>query len=130
MVARFLSLIFLRVQADSVKGSPPSVEPTADPGFKVQFSIEKDFWAHQTLTLRAFYRQFSPGRVPGKYDLLRGAVDRDALFAKLREGFDVVLVRADYESWGLHRSASRPSGLRPSPAPAPTFREGVNVLFP
>src|SRR4051794_10361974 len=66
------------------------------PGFKVQFSIEKDFWAHQTLTLRAFYRQFSPGRVPGKYyDVLRGAVDRDALFEKFPEE----AARATAEAW-------------------------------
>jgi DNA (cytosine-5)-methyltransferase 1 len=52
-------------------------------GFKVELSIEKDFWAHQTLTLRAFFRQFPPGRVPGKYyDVLRGAAERDSLFAR------------------------------------------------
>ena len=32
--------------------------------FRVRLSIEKDFHAHQTLLLRAFYRQFSAGRVP------------------------------------------------------------------
>jgi DNA (cytosine-5)-methyltransferase 1 len=29
--------------------------------FKIALSIEKEFFAHQTLTLRNFYRQFDPG---------------------------------------------------------------------
>ena len=54
--------------------------------FKVRLSIEKDWHAHQTLVLRAFYRQFSPGRVPGLYyDVLRGTAERETLFAKFPE---------------------------------------------
>lgn len=35
--------------------------------FKINLSIEKDPLAHQTLELRAFYRQFSRGSVPDDY---------------------------------------------------------------
>jgi DNA (cytosine-5)-methyltransferase 1 len=64
--------------------------------FKVRLSIEKDFWAHQTLTLRAFYRQFAPGRAPGiYYDLLRGSTERDTLFAR----FPDEAAQADSEAW-------------------------------
>ncbi len=37
------------------------------PIFKITLSIEKDEAAHKTLRLRAFYRQFSSGRVPAEY---------------------------------------------------------------
>ena len=64
--------------------------------FKVRLSIEKDAHAHQTLLLRAFYRQFSPGRVPGLYyDVLRGTSDVDALFRKFPEHAE----RATDEAW-------------------------------
>ena len=40
--------------------------------FQLRLSIEKDDWAHKTLRLRSFFRQFSPGDAPGLYyDLLR-----------------------------------------------------------
>lgn len=54
--------------------------------FKVRLSIEKDSYAYETLLLRALYRQFSPGRVPGLYyDVLRGTAEREALFARFPE---------------------------------------------
>ncbi|MCA9032077.1 MAG: DNA cytosine methyltransferase, partial [Planctomycetaceae bacterium] len=46
-----------------------------DPGyrpFKIGISIEKDAFAHQTLRLRSFYRQFPKGETPSAYyDVLR-----------------------------------------------------------
>lgn len=41
-----------------------------DPGyqpFKIGLSIEKDRFAHQTLRLRSFFRQFPPGQAPEEY---------------------------------------------------------------
>ncbi|MBA4393308.1 MAG: hypothetical protein C0407_07125 [Desulfobacca sp.] len=35
--------------------------------FKIALSIEKDRYAHQTLTLRSFFRQFAPGPAPEEY---------------------------------------------------------------
>ncbi len=51
-------------------------------GFEVVLSIECDPWAHRTLELRSFFRQFPRGKAPeAYYDYLRGKVKRDALFA-------------------------------------------------
>ncbi len=42
--------------------------------FRIVLSIEKDHYAHQTLALRSFFRQFAPGAVPEDYyDFLRKA---------------------------------------------------------
>ena len=42
--------------------------------FRIALSIEKDRYAHQTLALRSFFRQFAPGAVPEDYyDYLRKA---------------------------------------------------------
>ncbi len=66
------------------------------PCFRVRLSIEKDFHAHQTLLLRAFYRQFPPGRVPARYyDVLRGTAHRDTLFAQFPEH----AAKATAEAW-------------------------------
>ena len=35
--------------------------------FKIALSIEKDTYAHQTLSLRSFFRQFPPGQIPADY---------------------------------------------------------------
>lgn len=49
--------------------------------FKVKLSIEKEENAHQSLTLRSFFRQFLPDDVPKEYyDFLRGNITRDELF--------------------------------------------------
>lgn len=49
--------------------------------FKICLSIEKDEYAHQTLTLRSFFRQFEQGRVPKEYyEYLRGKITLDELF--------------------------------------------------
>lgn len=49
--------------------------------FKVELSIEKDTSAHQTLTLRAFFRQFDEGSVPDEYyQYLKGEITKDRLF--------------------------------------------------
>ena len=49
--------------------------------FDIKISIEKEKFAHQTLTLRSFYRQFSK---PPKeyYQYLRGEITKDTLFEK------------------------------------------------
>lgn len=45
-----------------------------DQPFRIALSIEKDRYAHQTLALRSFFRQFTPGAVPEDYyDYLRKA---------------------------------------------------------
>lgn len=51
--------------------------------FKIKLSIEKDLYAHQTLVLRAFFRQFDNGKVPlDYYEYLKGKISKDILFRK------------------------------------------------
>lgn len=54
-----------------------------EPPFKIGLSVEKDPFAHKTLELRAFYRNFS-GKVPKEYyQFLRGKRGRVILFGLL-----------------------------------------------
>lgn len=49
--------------------------------FKIVLSIEKDQYAHLTLELRSFFRQFEDRKVPEEYyKYLRGDISRDNLF--------------------------------------------------
>lgn len=77
------------------------------PLFRVCLSIEKDDTAHQTLMLRAFYRQFSRNSVPDSYyEYLRGKISRKTLFRRYRieakrarrEAWHAELGRTDHES--------------------------------
>ena len=50
--------------------------------FKIKLSIEKDDFAHQTLELRAFFRQFESGEAPlHYYDYLARRITHDQLFS-------------------------------------------------
>jgi len=56
------------------------------PAFSIRLSIEKDPAAHQTLELRAFFRQFRRTIVPDAYyQHIRGDMTRDALFTAFPE---------------------------------------------
>ena len=49
--------------------------------FKIKISIEKEKFAHQTLILRSFYRQFK--KVPEEYyEYLRGKISKEELYLK------------------------------------------------
>ncbi len=51
--------------------------------FRIRLSIEKDSYAHQTLKLRSFFRQFSPGQVPEDYySFVRGDIKINELYEK------------------------------------------------
>lgn len=51
--------------------------------FKIALSVERDYFAHQTLTLRSFFRQFEPNDVPCEYyEYLKGKIGIDTLYAK------------------------------------------------
>lgn len=64
--------------------------------FKIKLSIEKDKFAHQTLELRAFYRQFTGRTTPFEYyEYLRGNISRDDLFKK----YEVEALNAKSEAW-------------------------------
>lgn len=50
--------------------------------FKIGLSIEKDRYAHSTLELRSFFRQFQEGKIPPEYyAYLRKEISREMLFA-------------------------------------------------
>lgn len=64
--------------------------------FKIVLSVEHDTYAHQTLTLRSFFRQFSIGDVPSDYyDLLKGKIQLDELYKK----WPIQSTVAAQESW-------------------------------
>lgn len=64
--------------------------------FKISLSIEKEYFAHQTLELRSFYRQFPHGQVPLKYyDFVQGRITIDELY-KIYKG---QAINAKKEAW-------------------------------
>ena len=68
------------------------------PVFKIKLSIEMDDFAHQTLELRAFYRQFSSNAIPTSYyEYLKGKITRDQLFNKHPEE----AAKAKNEAWKI-----------------------------
>jgi DNA (cytosine-5)-methyltransferase 1 len=64
--------------------------------FKIALSIEKDYHAHMTLTLRSFFRQFDLGQVPRNYyDFVRGTITLEELYKRHEEEAD----HAINETW-------------------------------
>jgi DNA (cytosine-5)-methyltransferase 1 len=64
--------------------------------FKIGVSIEKDPFAHQTLELRAFFRQFPYREAPPEYyQRLAGVISHDELFSK----FPAKAESARREAW-------------------------------
>ena len=65
------------------EGFSSLVNSDGSPRFKLRVSIEKDFHAHQTLSVRALFRQFEIGKVPDcYYDYVKGRVSRSELFSQ------------------------------------------------
>jgi DNA (cytosine-5)-methyltransferase 1 len=51
------------------------------PAFRIALSIEMEEYAHQTLELRSFSRQFSKRKLPSEYyEFVRGKISREDLF--------------------------------------------------
>ena len=66
--------------------------------FKIALSIEKDPFAHNTLELRAFFRQFEEYNVPNDYyQYLAGEISREILFERYPDEVE----KAREEAW-LH----------------------------
>ena len=73
-----------------------SLRRNGEPVFRIRLSIEKDHWAHQTLQLRAFCRQFPDGQLPEEYyEYLFRLTTRSALFAKYPDQAE----QASKEAW-------------------------------
>lgn len=63
--------------------------------FKIRLSIEMDPWAHRTLLLRSFYRQFHPANVPDAYyHYLRGELPREDLEKRFQSEFGAARAEA------------------------------------
>jgi len=62
--------------------------------FRIALSIEKDVWAHQTLELRVFFRQFGSHVPDDYYRLLRAEIGRDELFRRHPAERDTVMAEA------------------------------------
>ena len=72
--------------------------------FRIVLSIEKEPFAHETLKLRSFFRQFSKPTVPEDYyDHLRGTLDREELYRRFPKERD----KADSEAWNAELGDSR-----------------------
>lgn len=76
--------------------------------FKVKLSVEMDEFAHRTLLLRSFFRQFDPGSMPpAYYEYLRGDGKwKGATCQTLLDAFPAEGKRAMAEAW---REELRPS---------------------
>lgn len=58
--------------------------------FKIGMSVEKDSYAHMTLTTRAFYRLAKQkGCLDGYYQYLKGKISRTALFESYKEIYEL-----------------------------------------
>lgn len=94
--------------------------------FQIALSIENEPSAHQTLSLRAFYRQFPSGRAPDEYyDFLRGSLGRypdESLFhtPHLRKEVSAVKAEARCLTLGkgnraINKAVEEALGKRPGP---------------
>lgn len=64
--------------------------------FKIALSIEKDEYAHQTLTLRSFFRQFEQAETPEEYyKCIRGEITLE----KLYKTYPMQAAAAEEEAW-------------------------------
>ncbi|HMG83709.1 MAG TPA: DNA (cytosine-5-)-methyltransferase [Ferruginibacter sp.] len=77
--------------------------------FKIALSIEKDEFAHKTLTLRSFLRQFPYGKFPGEYyDFLKSEEkDVEILYKK----YPVQAANAKHEAWQFELGKSENHAL-------------------
>lgn len=78
------------------EGFSSIVDQKNRPVFSVGLSIEKDFYAHRTLELRAFFRKFRYRQVPDPYyDYVHGEITRTELFTQHPEEAQI----AKNEAW-------------------------------
>ena len=80
---------------------------TGEQLFKIALSVEGDEFAHRTLELRAFYRQFEDGKRPkAYYDYVRGPnpKDRTALFTEFKDQADAARAEASQFTMSLDKA--------------------------
>ncbi|MGN6475771.1 MAG: DNA cytosine methyltransferase [Flavipsychrobacter sp.] len=78
------------------EGFMSSVDANNERYFKIALSIEKDDFAHETLTLRSFLRQFEYKVLPDEYySFLRGEITKDELYEQYPDEIKI----AREEAW-------------------------------
>lgn len=77
------------------EGFAAVADTNGKPVFEVVLSVEKDEQAHATLLLRTFFREFGDSVPNDYYRLLRGEIDRGALF----NSYPAEAKLAEYRSW-------------------------------
>ena len=77
--------------------------------FKIRLSIEKDPIAHQTLQLRAFFRQFPPGKAPDEYYMY---LRREISQAELFNSHQTEAKAAMDEAWNLELKKENAGAVR------------------
>lgn len=81
--------------------------------FRIAVSIEKDAYAHRTLTLRAFFRQFPEGEVPDEYyQYLRSKITLDKLFGAYPAEADAAKDEAQMRTLGKDPEITKIIGER------------------
>ena len=81
-----------------------ALEGSGQRAFKIKLSIEKDEHAHQTLEVRAFFRQFPCEEVPKEYyEHLRGEISRQELLGRFPEQAE----KAEKEAWHAELGSDR-----------------------
>lgn len=77
------------------EGFSSARDEQGNPCFKILLSIEKDQYAHRTLELRAFFREFDGWAPEEYYSYLRGEITREELF----ESYPVQSKAASSQAW-------------------------------
>lgn len=102
-----------------------------DQGFRVALSIECDQWAHRTLELRTFFRQFTKEPAPrAYYDYLLGEISREELFGKYPRQAQAAAAIARKATLGEERSATVDKWIRSALGPAHSTGRWVLVGGP
>ncbi|WP_286349980.1 DNA cytosine methyltransferase [Geobacter sulfurreducens] len=80
--------------------------------FKIRLSVEKDKYAHSTLELRSFFRQFPDNDKPADYySFLRGEISRDELFSRHKKQASAAANEALQAELGLSEDNARIDAL-------------------
>jgi DNA (cytosine-5)-methyltransferase 1 len=74
--------------------------------FDIVLSIEKDYFAHRTLTLRSFFRQFLPGQAPDDYyEFIKGHITLDDLYERWPKEAEIAKSEAWHATLGIGEGA-------------------------
>jgi len=77
--------------------------------FKIVLSVEMEKYAHQTLTLRSFYRQFKSNEIPEDYyEVLRGNLSVDELFKRYKKESEAAKAEAWKSKLGYDKESEKP----------------------